>query len=45
MENVDEGGGEVGPVASTKQAGEEAAGVREEASAGSEVGGEADMGG
>jgi hypothetical protein len=45
VEEVDEGGGEVGPVASTKQAGEEAAGVREEAGAGGEVGGEADVGG
>jgi hypothetical protein len=43
VEEVDERGGEVGPVAGTKEAGEEAAGVREEAGAGGEVGGEADV--
>lgn len=45
MEKVDERGGEVGPVTSAEQAVEEASGVREEAGAGGEMGGEADVGG
>lgn len=45
VEKVDERGGDVGPVAGAKNLGEEAAGVRKEAGAGGEVGGEADVGG
>ena len=45
MEEVDEGGGEVGPVTGGEEAGEEAAGMGEEAGAGEEVGREAEVGG
>lgn len=38
VEKVNEGSGELGPVVGAEQAGEEAAGVREKAGAGGEVG-------
>jgi hypothetical protein len=45
VEEIDEGGGEVGPVAGGEEPGEEAAGMGVEASAGEEVRREADVGG
>lgn len=45
VEEVDEGGGEVGVVTGGEEAGEEASGMGKEAGAGEDVGGEAEVGG